>query len=102
MSSLPAPLLLIAGAVLAAWNVATWAVYRIDKARARAGRGDRRISERALLGMAAAGGSIGALIAVYAHRQRHKAKKLGFAVRLWAIVVVHIVAVALLAHELMS
>jgi uncharacterized membrane protein YsdA (DUF1294 family) len=84
-------LLAIAITLLAAWNLATWAVYRLDKARA--GRGARRVSERALLALAAAGGSLGALVAVYAHRQRHKAKKLGFVLRLWAIVVVQAAAI---------
>ncbi len=79
-------------AVLAVWNLVTWATYRIDKARARAGRGARRIPERVLLGMAAACGSIGALIGVYGARQRHKAKKLGFMLWLWAIVVVQVTA----------
>jgi uncharacterized membrane protein YsdA (DUF1294 family) len=78
----------VAIAALGVWNVVTWATYRLDKARARAARGDRRIPERTLLAMAAAGGSLGALIAVYGHRQRHKAKKLGFMLALWAIAAV--------------
>ncbi len=86
----------IAIAVLA-WNLATWAVYRIDKSRARAARGRRRIPERVLLAMTAAGGSIGALVAVYAHRQRHKAKKPAFALWLWAIVFVHLTTATVIA-----
>jgi uncharacterized membrane protein YsdA (DUF1294 family) len=89
----------VAIALVAAWNLATWAMYRTDKARARSARG-RRLPERVLLGMAAAGGSIGALIAVYAHRQRHKAKKLGFVRWLWAILVLQIVAGIMMAHIL--
>ena len=98
MSSLPAAPISIAIALVAAWNLATWATYRIDKARARAARGQRRIPERVLLGMAALGGSLGALLAVYAHRQSHKAKKLGFMLWLWGIVVVQAVAAVLIAR----
>ena len=76
--------LVVVIAALVAWNLATWAVYRLDKARA--GRGARRVSERAMLALAAAGGSPGALVAVYAHRHRHKARKLAFVLPLWAIV----------------
>jgi uncharacterized membrane protein YsdA (DUF1294 family) len=74
----------------AAINVVTWACYRIDKARAA--RGTRRISERALLVLALAGGSLGALAGVYGHRRRHKASKWQFVVVLWGIVVLHAVA----------
>lgn len=74
-------------AVVALWNLVTWAVYRMDKARA--GRQARRISESTLLGMAAMGGSIGALVAVHAHRWRHKARKASFVVPLWLIAAAH-------------
>ena len=74
-------------AVVALWNLVTWAVYRIDKARA--GRQAPRISEQALLVMAALGGSVGALVAVYAHRWRHKARKASFVVPLWLIAAAH-------------
>jgi len=84
-------------AVLASLNLATWAIYRVDKARA--GRGARRISERTLLSLAAAGGSLGALIAVYAHRRRHKASKPSFVILLWSIVIAQtVLAAALLAR----
>jgi uncharacterized membrane protein YsdA (DUF1294 family) len=91
---------LAAIAALLAWNLITWATYRIDKARARAARGARRIPERTLLAMAAAGGSIGALLAVYGHRQRHKAQKLAFVVPLWAIVAAHAALAGLAAYTL--
>jgi uncharacterized membrane protein YsdA (DUF1294 family) len=80
-------------ALALAWNLATWAVYRLDKARAR--RGQRRIAERVLLGMAAIGGTAGALVAVYAHRHRHKASKRRFVAWLWAIVAAQIAAAAI-------
>ena len=88
----------VVAALLIAWNLVTWATYRVDKARARAARGARRIPERSLLAMAAASGSIGALIAVYGHRQRHKAQKLAFVAPLWAIVAVHAALIGLAAH----
>ena len=82
------------GAILvacAAINAVTWACYRIDKALA--GRGARRISERTLLGLALAGGSLGALAGVYLHRRRHKARKWRFMAILWGIVALHAAAI---------
>lgn len=58
-------------------NLLTWGVYRWDKARAGR-RGARRVPERTLLGLAAVGGFVGAGVAMYAHRQRHKANKAAF------------------------
>lgn len=49
-----------------------WAAYRLDKIFAR--RQWRRISERTLLILTLFGG-IGALLAMYAHRHRHKTSK---------------------------
>ena len=76
---------------LAAFNAVVWACYRIDKARA-ARRGARRISERTLLALALAGGSLGALAGMYGHRRRHKTSKLWFVVALWGIVALHAAA----------
>jgi uncharacterized membrane protein YsdA (DUF1294 family) len=84
----PPRALVVVLAAVAAWNAATWAVYRIDKARA--GRAGRRIPERALLLMAALAGSPGALVAVYGHRRRHKNRKRGFVVPLWLIALAHL------------
>jgi uncharacterized membrane protein YsdA (DUF1294 family) len=92
--------LAVALVTLAVLNFAPWAVYRLDKARARAGRGARRIPERTLLGLAAVGGSAGALVAVYAHRQRHKAQKLGFMLWLWGIALVQLAALGLAAWSI--
>lgn len=81
------------GAILvgfAAINVVTWACYRIDKVRAA--RGASRISERSLLVLALAGGSLGALAGVYLHRRRHKAGKWQFVLMLWGIVALHATA----------
>lgn len=75
------PRALIAVAGVAAINLIAWAAFRIDKARAR--RGVRRIRERTLLLLAALGGGLGALVAMYAHHQRHKVAKRGFAAIVW-------------------
>lgn len=88
------------GAILiacAAFNAVTWACYRIDKARA--GRGARRISERTLLLLALAGGSLGALAGVYGHRRRHKASKWRFIALLWGIVALHVALLGLAAYS---
>ena len=69
---------------LAAFNAVVWACYRIDKARAA--RRARRISERTLLALALAGGSLGAIAGMYGHRRRHKTSKRWFVVALWGIV----------------
>jgi len=91
-SALPMSPMLVAIAGLAALNLATWATYRLDKARAV--RGERRFRERTLLLLAALGGSCGALVAVYGHRHRHKARKAAFVVPLWLIVVAQLGVVA--------
>lgn len=78
-------LAVIVGASVAAINVIAWAAFRIDKARAR--RGARRVRERTLLILAALGGGLGALVAMYAHRQRHKVAKRGFAAIVWLAVI---------------
>jgi uncharacterized membrane protein YsdA (DUF1294 family) len=64
-------------------------VYRWDKRQAQ--RGARRISERTLLLLAWVGGWLGALVAVYGHRRRHKAQKASFMVPLWLAVIVWVV-----------
>jgi uncharacterized membrane protein YsdA (DUF1294 family) len=84
-------------AALVGINALTWAVYRIDKRRAR--RTARRVPERTLLGLAAAGGSAGALLAVYAHRQRHKARKSRFMAALWSIALAHAVIASSIVYE---
>jgi uncharacterized membrane protein YsdA (DUF1294 family) len=61
-------------------NLVAWAAFRIDKRRAR--QRAWRIPERVLL-MLSALGALGALIAMYAHRQRHKVNKRGFAAIVW-------------------
>lgn len=72
--------LIAASAALALANLVAWTAFRVDKARAR--RRAWRISERALLVLAALG-PIGALVAMYGHRQRHKVQKRGFTAIVW-------------------
>ena len=62
---------------LAAMNALTFALYGIDKSRAR--RGAWRIRESTLLGMAACFGSLGALLGMYVfhHKTKHRAFALG-------------------------
>ena len=64
----PAPMLLAAAAL----SAIAWAAYRLDKLCAR--RQWRRIPERTLLLLTLVGGT-GALLGMYAHRQRHKCNK---------------------------
>jgi uncharacterized membrane protein YsdA (DUF1294 family) len=72
---------------LVAINLVAYGVYWLDKRRAA--RGARRVSERELLVWAAAGGSLGAWIAM--RRLRHKTKKTGFQVAFFAILVAQVV-----------
>lgn len=61
-------------------NLATFATYGIDKYRSKSKkRGVKRIPERILLSMAAAGGSIGALLAMqlFSHKTQHAKFKFG-------------------------
>ncbi|NDV87000.1 DUF1294 domain-containing protein [Aurantimonas aggregata] len=66
-------------------NVAAYAAFAYDKARAVRGR--RRVPERRLLGLALIGGSVGAVVAQ--RRLRHKTQKEPFRSRLRAILVLH-------------
>ncbi len=68
-------------AAAAAMNLLAWLAFRLDKRRAA--RGARRIRERTLLALALAGGALGALVAMYAHRRRHKTAKRAFAAVVW-------------------
>lgn len=81
-------------------NLITWALFRIDKRRAR--RALRRIPERRLLGFAFAGGSVGALVAMYAHRRRHKVDKRRFAALAWLAALLHAALLAVASWWLLS
>ena len=79
-------------AALSALNL--WVVLRFwqDKQRARRGRGERRIPEAQLLGLALIGGSPGALLA--RRLFRHKTRKQPFTAWLYAIVALQVASVA--------
>lgn len=67
-------------------NAAAFLLMREDKKKAR--RGAWRIPEATLLGLAAAGGSIGALVGMYSFR--HKTKHLKFVLGLPLILLAHL------------
>lgn len=79
-------------AYLAIVNFAAFAAMGWDKAKA--GRGERRISERALLILAAAGGALGAVVAQGTFR--HKTRKQPFGARLWVIFSLQLLGLVLL------
>ncbi|WP_331374044.1 DUF1294 domain-containing protein [Sinorhizobium chiapasense] len=86
---------------LASVNLATYCLYWLDKRAAQ--RNAWRVSERMLLTVAIAGGSLGALAACYVHR--HKTRKEPFRTLLLAIVTFHVslvVATILTDPELLS
>lgn len=77
---------------LAAMNALTFALYGIDKSRAR--RGAWRIRESTLLGTAACFGALGALLGMYAFH--HKTKHRAFALGVPAMLLVQVVLLAAL------
>lgn len=79
MSGLPLPALLL-GAVLL---VNLWTLLRFRDDKQRAVRGDRRIPENTLLGLALIGGTPAAFFA--RHRFRHKTRKEPFSTYLQLI-----------------
>lgn len=83
------PALILTGLVLVfflALNMVTYTYFHADKERAI--HGEDRISERTLLLLALAGGSLGAKVAQ--RRLSHKTQKQPFGRRLNAIVVLHL------------
>lgn len=87
-------LLLRTAGILCLVNAGTYALFAIDKAKARSEAW--RISERTLLLAALLGGSVGAKLAQ--HRLRHKTRKEPFRTRLNLIVALHVAAVATLFY----
>ena len=78
---------------LVAVNITTLLVYGIDKLNAM--RNAARVPERTLLALALAGGSSGALAAVYIFR--HKTKKRLFTILLPLFLILHLLLLAYLA-----
>lgn len=76
-------------------NISTFLAFGIDKSKAR--RGNFRISERMLLGMSAAGGSIGGIMGmqIFHHKTRHMHFNLG----LPAMIVVQYMIVLLFLYS---
>ena len=79
-------MLLMLWAVWLAINLITFILYGVDKRRAR--KGAWRIPEKTLLGVAAAGGSIGALAGMYTFR--HKTKHIKFTLGIPVILMVQV------------
>ena len=77
---------------LAAMNALTFALYGIDKSRAR--RGAWRLRESTLLGTAACFGALGALLGMYVFH--HKTKHRAFALGVPALLLVQVVLLAAL------
>jgi uncharacterized membrane protein YsdA (DUF1294 family) len=78
--------------VLVVLNIASFALFGIDKRRAR--RGARRISENALLASAVVSGTIGAWAGVVVFR--HKTRKMSFLLPLAAASLIDLAVVYLL------
>ncbi len=72
---------------LAVINVITFCIYGIDKAKAKLNAW--RIAEKVLIGLAVAGGSLGAWLGMKAFR--HKTKHTLFKLLIPTLVIVHIV-----------
>lgn len=80
----------VTAAVLAVINLAVFALYGVDKARAR--RGAWRIRESTLLGAAACFGALGALLGMQLFR--HKTKHRAFALGVPALLIVQVAILA--------
>jgi len=81
--------------VLVVLNAVSFALFGIDKRRAR--RGARRISERALLLSALVSGTIGAWAGVFVFR--HKTRKPSFLIPLAAAYLIDLAIVVLLVRR---
>lgn len=79
-------------------NIIAFAAYGIDKAKAR--NGTRRIPEKTLIGLAAFGGAIGALIGMLAFR--HKTRKIKFTITVPVFTVLWTAVTLFLIYKLIS
>ncbi|MBQ6546279.1 MAG: DUF1294 domain-containing protein [Lachnospiraceae bacterium] len=82
---------------LAAVNITAFILYGADKKKAK--RGQWRIPEKTLLGIAAIGGSAGAILGMFLFR--HKTKHWYFRYGLPAILIVQLVLVYVLSGRLL-
>lgn len=76
-------------------NISTFLAFGIDKSKAR--RGNFRISERMLLGMSAAGGSVGGIMGMQIFH--HKTKHMHFNLGLPAMIVMHYMIVLIFLYS---
>lgn len=74
---------------IAVINVISFVMYGVDKKRAKAGQW--RISEKALLGVALAGGSAGSLAGMKCFR--HKTRHLKFRILVPLFFIIHIILI---------
>ncbi len=82
-------------AYLAVLNLLTWLAFAFDKSQSLAGR--RRISERALLFLTLAGGTIGSLIGM--NMFRHKTKKVSFQLPFFVIILLQVILIVWLVYH---
>jgi uncharacterized membrane protein YsdA (DUF1294 family) len=85
----------VVGAYLVAINLTAFGYYGYDKAQAQGGRS--RVPERVLHGLALAGGSFGAWLAM--HLFRHKTIKGSFRLVFWCVVAIQVVIVAWVLYK---
>jgi len=81
---------------LFAVNIAALILYGVDKARAKDRK--RRISEKALLGIAIIGGSVGAILGMLAFH--HKTRHWYFRYGLWVILIIQILLICIFYKRL--
>ena len=79
-------------------NLIAFAAYGIDKGKAR--HGARRIPEKTLIGLAAIGGAIGALIGMLTFR--HKTRKIKFTITVPAFTILWTAVTLFLIYKLIS
>ena len=79
----------IAVLIIAVWNVTVFAIYGLDKRKAK--HGSRRVSEKTLMTAAALIGGLGALVGMYVFH--HKTKHLKFVIGVPLLLIMNIAVV---------